>query len=122
MIAGMNYSSEVSSDQPDDDDGHDDCGKGEFYSCHDNPRNFYPQRCEDHSVDARYMEWNSFSEAESSRFSNSTGESTSQDEGEFSTRVGDYLEPDPEETWRELFRGGVNAENDGYAHETQELA
>ena len=99
MIAGMNYSSEVSSDQPDDDDGHDDCGKGEFYSCHDNPRNFYPQGCEDHSVDARYTEWNSFSEAESSRFSNSTGESTSQDEGEFSTRVGDYLEPDPEETW-----------------------
>ena len=92
-------SSEASSDQPSDDDGHGDCGKGEFYSWHDNPRNFYPQGCKDHSVDERYTEWNSFSEAESSRFSNSTGESTSQDEGEFSTRVGDYLEPDPEETW-----------------------
>ena len=92
MIAGMNYSSEVSSDQPDDDDGHDDCGKGEFYSCHDNPRNFYPQGCEDHSVDARYTEWNSFSEAESSGFWNSTGKGTSQDEGELSTRVGDYME------------------------------
>jgi hypothetical protein len=115
-----NNSSEASSDQPDNDDGHEDCGKGGFHSCHDNPRNIYLQEGEDHSVNARYAEWNSVSETESSGCSNSTGEGTSQVEGD-SPRVEEDVERDPEETW-EQFRGGANAENDGYAFETQELA
>jgi hypothetical protein len=36
-------SSETSSDRPDDNDGHEDCGKGGFHSYHDNPRNIYLQ-------------------------------------------------------------------------------
>ena len=28
-------------------------------------------------------------------------------------------EPDPKEAWREIFRGGALAANEGYAHETQ---
>jgi hypothetical protein len=71
-------------------------------------------------VNASYAEWNLFSETESTGFSNSTGEGTSQDGG-YSPRVEDDVEPDPEETW-EQFRGGANAENDGYAFVTQELA
>jgi hypothetical protein len=65
-------------------------------------------------VTARYVEWNLVSETESSGYSNSTGEGDS-------PRVEEDVEPDPEEAW-EQFRGGANAENDGYAFETQELA
>jgi hypothetical protein len=61
--------SEASSDRPDDNDGHDECGKGGFHSCHDNPKNIYLQEGEDHSVNARYVEWNSVSETGLSEFS-----------------------------------------------------
>ena len=63
---------------------------------------------------ARYVEWNSVSETESLEHSNSTGEGDS-------PRMEEDIEPDPEEAW-EQFRGGANAENDGYAFETQEMA
>jgi hypothetical protein len=95
-VSWTDDSSVASSEQPSDDDGHSDYGKGGFHSCPDNPKN--------------------------SGFSNSIGEGTFQDEGELSAHVGDYLEPDPDETWRELFRGGANAESDGYAHKNQEQA
>ena len=104
-------SSEASSDQTDDNDGHEDCGEGGFHSCPYNPDNIYLQEGEDGSVTARYVEWNSVSETELSGYANSIGEE----------RVEGDVEPDPEEAW-EQFRGGANAENDGYAFETQELA
>ena len=91
-------SSEASSDQTDDDDGHGDCGKGGFHSCPDNPDNIYLQEGEDGSVTARYVEWNLMSETESSGFSHSAseGDSPSLEEEE---------EPDPEESW-DMFRAG----------------
>ena len=107
-------SSEAPSDQTDDDDGHEDCGKGGFHSCLDHPDNIYLQEGEDGSVTARYVEWNLVSETGSLEYSNSTGEGGS-------PRVEEDVEPDPEEAW-EQFRGGANAENNGYAFETQEMA
>jgi hypothetical protein len=118
-VSWTDDSSVASSEQPSDDDGHSDCVKGGFHSCPDNPKNYYLQGYEDpnQSVDVRNTNRNLFSEAESSGFSNSIGEGTFQDEGEFSAQVGDYLELDPDETWR-----GANAESDGFAHKTQEQA
>jgi hypothetical protein len=106
-------SSEAPSDQTDD-DGHVDCAKGGFHSCQDHPDNIRLQEGEDGSITARYVDWISVSETGSSDYSNSTGEGGS-------PRVEEDVEPDQEDVW-EQFRGGANAENDGYVFVTQEMA
>jgi hypothetical protein len=106
-------SSEAPSDQTDDDE-HADCAKGGFHLCPDHPDNIRLQEGEDGSITAKYVEWNSVSETGSSDYSNSTGEGGS-------PRVEEDVEPDQEDVW-EQFRGGANAENDGYVFVTQEMA